>query len=124
MKEKIEQIKNMATEEINSVEELKDLNDVRVKYLGKKGELTLILREMGKLSKEERPVIGSIVNETRDLLENLISNKEAELNNKELEERLKTETIDVTEPSKKINLGSMHPITRINKEIEDIFIGL
>ena len=53
MKEKIEQIKNMATEEINSVEELKDLNDVRVKYLGKKGELTLILREMGKLSKEE-----------------------------------------------------------------------
>lgn len=124
MKEKIEQIKNMATEEINSVEELKDLNDVRVKYLGKKGELTLILREMGKLSKEERPVIGSIVNETRDLLENLISNKEAELKNKELEERLKTETIDVTEPSKKINLGSMHPITRINKEIEDIFIGL
>ena len=124
MKEKIEQIKNMATEEINSVEKLKDLNDVRVKYLGKKGELTLILREMGKLSKEERPVIGSIVNETRDLLENLISNKEAELKNKELEERLKTETIDVTEPSKKINLGSMHPITRINKEIEDIFIGL
>lgn len=101
MKEKIEQIKNMATEEINSVEKLKDLNDVRVKYLGKKGELTLILREMGKLSKEERPVIGSIVNETRDLLENLISNKEAELKNKELEERLKTETIDVTEPSKK-----------------------
>ena len=124
MKEKIEQIKNMATEEIKSVEELKDLNDVRVKYLGKKGELTLILREMGNLSKEERPVIGSIVNETRDVLENLISSKEAELKNKELEERLKTETIDVTEPSKKINLGSMHPITRINKEIEDIFIGL
>ncbi len=124
MKEKIEQIKARATEEIKNVVELKNLNDVRVKYLGKKGELTLILREMGNLSKEERPVIGSIVNETRDVLENLISSKEAELKNKELEERLKTETIDVTEPSKKINLGSMHPITRINKEIEDIFIGL
>ncbi len=124
MKEKIEQIKKVATEEINSVAELKDLNDVRVKYLGKKGELTLILREMGNLSKEERPVIGSIVNETRDLLENLIDNKETELKNKELEERLKTETIDVTEPSKKKKLGSMHPITRINKEIEEIFIGL
>jgi len=124
VKEKIEQIKARATEEIKNVVELKNLNDVRVKYLGKKGELTLILREMGNLSKEERPVIGSIVNETRDVLENLISSKEAELKNKELEERLKTETIDVTEPSKKINLGSMHPITRINKEIEDIFIGL
>ena len=124
MKEKIEQIKARATEEIKNVVELKNLNDVRVKYLGKKGEITLILREMGNLSKEERPVIGSIVNETRDVLENLISSKEAELKNKELEERLKTETIDVTEPSKKINLGSMHPITRINKEIEDIFIGL
>lgn len=124
MKEKIEQIKARATEEIKNVVELKNLNDVRVKYLGKKGELTLILREMGNLSKEERPVIGSIVNETRDVLENLISSKEAELKNKELEKRLKTETIDVTEPSKKINLGSMHPITRINKEIEDIFIGL
>lgn len=124
MKEKIEQIKARATEEIKNVVELKNLNDVRVKYLGKKGELTLILREMGNLSKEERPVIGSIVNETRDVLENLISSKEAELKNKELEERLKTETIDVTEPSKKINLGSMHPITRMNKEIEDIFIGL
>ena len=117
MKEKIEQIKARATEEIKNVVELKNLNDVRVKYLSKKGELTLILREMGNLSKEERPVIGSIVNETRDVLENLISSKEAELKNKELEERLKTETIDVTEPSKKINLGSMHPITRINKEI-------
>ena len=82
MKEKIEQIKARATEEIKNVVELKNLNDVRVKYLGKKGELTLILREMGNLSKEERPVIGSIVNETRDVLENLISSKEAELKNR------------------------------------------
>ena len=75
MEEKVKKIKEEALNSINSANQLKMLDDLRVKYLGKKGELTLILRGMGALSKEERPVIGSLVNEVRDTIENLISKK-------------------------------------------------
>ena len=124
MKEKIASIKEKALEEITAAKDLKELNEQRVKYLGKKGELTAVLRGMGALSPEERPVIGSLVNVVRDELESLIASKEQEFKNKELEERLATESIDVTMPSKKTPIGSRHPITSIVKEIEDIFIGL
>ena len=124
MKEQIKQIEENALQEIKSAKDLKELNDQRVKYLGKKGELTVVLRGMGSLSPEERPVIGSLVNQVRDELEKEIQGKEAELKREELNHRLQTETIDVTEPSKKIEIGSVHPVTSINKEIEDIFIGL
>ena len=124
MKEEIEKIKENSIKEIKACEDLKTLNDVRVKYLGKKGELTLVLREMGKLSKEERPVIGSLVNEVRDELNLLLEEKEKELNSKELQKKLETENIDVTEPSKKIVLGSKHPITQVIEEVEEIFLGM
>ena len=124
MKEEIAKIKENSIKEINACENLKTLNDVRVKYLGKKGELTLVLREMGKLSKEERPVIGSLVNEVRDELNLLLEQKEKELNSKELQKKLETENIDVTEPSKKIVLGSKHPITQVIEEVEEIFLGM
>ena len=124
MKEEITKIKENSIKEINACENLKTLNDVRVKYLGKKGELTLVLREMGKLSKEERPVIGSLVNEVRDELNLLLEQKEKELNSKELQKKLETENIDVTEPSKKIVLGSKHPITQVIEEVEEIFLGM
>lgn len=124
MKEQIKQIEENALQEIKSAKDLKELNDQRVKYLGKKGELTVVLRGMGSLSPEERPVIGSLVNQVRDELEKEIQGKEVELKREELNHRLQTETIDVTEPSKKIEIGSVHPVTSINKEIEDIFIGL
>ncbi|HIU51801.1 MAG TPA: phenylalanine--tRNA ligase subunit alpha [Candidatus Merdicola faecigallinarum] len=124
MKEQIKQIEENALQEIKSAKDLKELNDQRVKYLGKKGELTVVLRGMGSLSPEERPVIGSLVNQVRDELEKEIQGKEAELKREELNHKLQTETIDVTEPSKKIEIGSVHPVTSINKEIEDIFIGL
>lgn len=124
MKEQIKQMEEKALQEIKSAKDLKELNDQRVKYLGKKGELTALLRGMGSLSPEERPVIGSLVNQVRDELEKEIQGKEAELKREELNHRLQTETIDVTEPSKKIEIGSIHPVTSINKEIEDIFIGL
>ena len=119
-----EQIKNIQTESISKISQCKDekeLNDLKVKYLGKKGELTSVLRGMGKLSPEERPHIGSLVNQVRDELENLISEKEKEFTRKELEEKLKKENIDITEPSKKTSLGSLHPITQIINEVEDIF---
>ena len=124
MKEQIEKIRQSALEEIKNANDEKVLNDARVKYLGKKGELTLILRGMGGLSSEERPVIGSLVNEVRDEIENLIEEREKEFKTAEIKRKLEHEKIDVTMPGKKINLGSVHPITQIIKDIEEIFIGM
>ena len=124
MKEKIESIKQNATSEINVAKTLKELDDVRVKFCGKKGELTLVLRGMGSLSAEERPIVGGLVNAVRDELEVLIKTAETELKKAEIEEKLKTENIDVTMPSKKTELGSLHPITQIINEVEDIFLGM
>ena len=124
MKEQIASIKEKSIKDISNTKDLKELNALRVKYLGKKGELTLILRGMGGLSPEERPVIGSLVNELREEIEILIQSKEKEFKNQELLERLENETIDVTEPSKKVILGSLHPITQIIEEVEEIFLGM
>ena len=124
MKEQIKTIKENSQKEIELCKNEKELNELRVKYLGKNGELTAVLRGMGALTPEERPIIGSLVNEVRDELENLISDKEKEFKRKELLRKLEKENIDVTEPSKKINLGSLHPITQIIEEVEEIFLGM
>ena len=124
MQEKIEQIRNTAEAEITSANSIAELENTRIKYLGKKGELTLVLRGMGSLPAEERPVVGSLVNEARDFIESKLSQKEKEIKEKLLEERLKTEKIDITMPSKKVELGSIHPITQIINDVKEIFIGL
>ena len=124
MKEKIAEIEKKSTQEIENCTTQKELNELKVKYLGKKGELTTVLRGMGALSPEERPVIGSLVNQVRDKLNELFTEKEETFKKKELEKRLLTEKIDITEPSKKIELGSLHPITQIIKEVEEIFLGM
>lgn len=124
MKEQIAKIKENSIKEIEECKNQKDLNELKVKYVGKKGELTTVLRGMGALSPEERPVIGSLVNEVRDELNKLFENKEAEFKKEELQKKLLTENIDVTEPSKKIELGSLHPITQVIKEVEDVFLGM
>lgn len=124
MKEQIAKIKETSVEEINKSEDLKTLNDVRVKYLGKKGELTTVLRGMGGLSPEERPIIGSLVNEVRDELEKLIQEKEEKFKQEELNKKLKEETIDITLPSTKIKRGSLHPVNRIIEDIEDLFVSM
>ena len=124
MKEKIATIKANSIKEISSCENLKELSDLKVKYLGKKGELTAILRGMGALQPEERPIIGELVNQVRDELELNIQKREKELKRQEMEKRLESENIDVTEPSKKIELGSLHPITQIINEVEEIFLGM
>lgn len=124
MQEQISQIKEKALEAIKKAKDAKELNEMRVQYLGKKGELTVILRGMGSLTPEERPVIGSLVNQVRDELETKIQEAEKYFADKAIEEKLATENIDVTMPSKKINLGSVHPITKIIKDVEDIFIGM
>ncbi len=124
MKEEIAKIKENSIKEISNCQDEKNLNDLKVKYLGKKGELTAVLRGLGTVSPEERPVIGSFVNEVRDELEKLIEEKEKEFKRKELERKLENENIDVTEPSKKIKLGSLHPITQVIEEVEEIFLGM
>lgn len=124
MKEKIKSIQENATKEINSSENLITLNDLRVKYLGKKGELTSILRGMGELTPEERPVIGAMVNEVRDNLEELIKKNERELKQQELDKKLEQERIDVTMPSKRQKIGSVHPITQVIEEVKEVFLGM
>lgn len=124
MEEQIKQIQNNAIEEISLSQDVKALEETKVKYLGKKGELTAILRGMGGLSPEERPIIGSLVNEVREKIELILKQKEEELKNKEMEEKLKTEKIDITLPSAKIRRGSKHPVNRIIEEVEDIFVSM
>ena len=124
MKEQIQQIKGNAIKEIELAEDLKSLDDVRVKYSGKKGELTLLLRGMGALTPEERPVIGAMVNEVRDELESLIIEREKELKKAEIEKKLLTENIDITMPSNRQKIGSLHPIMQIIDEVEEIFLGM
>lgn len=124
MKDQIEQIKLNAKEEIEKVSGLKDLADLKVKYLGKKGELTSVLRGMGALSPEERPVIGSLVNVVRDELEGLISEKEEYFKQIELNKKLESEKIDITLPSKKAIRGSKHPMNLVIEEVEDLFVSM
>ena len=124
MKEKIGNIKENALLEINNAKDAKELDEIRVRYLGKKGELTLILRGMGALTPEERPIIGSLVNQVRDELEENKELKEKNFKQLEIKRKLETEKIDVTMPGKKINLGSLHPITQIMNDVKEIFIGM
>ena len=124
MKEEIKKIEENAITELNNCNELKELEELRVKYLGKKGKLTALLKMMGSLSKEERPVIGSLVNKVRDELEETISSKEKVLRKQEIEKKLESEKIDVTLPSSKIRRGSKHPINRVIEEVEDLFVSM
>lgn len=124
MKEQIEKIQKEALESILKATNLKELNDIRVKYLGKKGELTSVLRGMGGLSAEERPVIGALVNTCKDELETKITEKETELKELELQNKLEKEEIDITLPSQKIKRGSKHPLNRVIEEVEDLFVSM
>lgn len=124
MKDQIEKIKQTSQEEISKAQNLRELGELRVKYLGKKGALTSVLRGMGALSPEERPVIGSLVNEVRDALESLIQEKEKKLKQEELNQKIKQEKIDITLPSNKMKRGSLHPITRIMEDMEDLFVSM
>ena len=124
MEEQIAKIKEMALKKISEVGDLQKLNDVRVEFLGKKGELTTVLRGMGALAPEERPKIGALVNEVRDILEAKISEEENKLKEKEMQEKLEKEKIDITLPSTKIIRGSKHPVNRIIEEVEDLFVSM
>ena len=124
MKEQIAKMKEIALEEINKAQDITGLNNARVKYLGKKGELTAILRGMKDLSAEERPVIGSLVNVVKTELENLIEVREEEFKKAEINKKLEQEKIDITLPATKVKRGSKHPVNRIIEEIEDLFVSM
>lgn len=124
MRDKLETIKQESIEALENVNSLLQLEELRIKYLGKKGELTQVLRGMGALSTEERPIIGQLANEIRDYINEKIEHTEYCLKRRELESRLRNEFIDVTMPSKRKELGNKHPITKVLDEVKDIFIGM
>lgn len=124
MKEQLLQIKNDAEVDIKNTATTAELESVRVKYLGKKGALTMILRSMGSLSNEERPVIGKLGNEVRVDIEKLLSDALDDLKNKEKGDKLKSEVIDISMPGRIIKMGSKHPLTLVLDEVKDIFVGM
>lgn len=124
MRERLLALKTEALQELERVENAQQLNDLRVKYLGKKGPLTEILRGMGALSAEERPVIGQVANEVRGAIEEVVEAKQAEYAQAETANRLKAEMVDVTLPGRRPAHGAVHPLNKVIQEIEDIFIGM
>lgn len=124
MKQKLQEIKDSVETLLNNASDLDAIENIRLKYMGKKGELTAVLKGMGKLSAEERPVIGALANEIRTFLEKEIDEKKSELTAKLREIKLKSEVIDVTMPGKKQTQGKLHPLTQVMNDVKDIFIGL
>ncbi|HIQ80257.1 MAG TPA: phenylalanine--tRNA ligase subunit alpha [Candidatus Scatavimonas merdigallinarum] len=124
MKNQLESIRQAAKAALEHVSLIQDLEQLRIQYLGKKGELTAILKQMGKLSPEERPLVGQMANETRAYIEGAIESKKAQLAQKKQQEQLKAEKIDVTLPGNKITLGAKHPLSIVLDEIKEIFVGM
>lgn len=124
MKEQLEAIRQKALNELENAASIQDIEAVRIKFLGKKGELTGILKQMGKLSAEERPVVGQLANVIRSEIEAKIEEDSKSIAQKLQAEKLKAEKIDVTLPGKAKVLGSRHPLTVVLDDIKDIFIGM
>ncbi|UUV99225.1 phenylalanine--tRNA ligase subunit alpha [Vagococcus luciliae] len=124
IKERLESLRKDFIEKIAQVETLDHLNNIRVEVMGKKGSMTEILRGMKDLSNEERPVVGSLANEIRDVLSTQIDEKKQELEEEALNQALLNETIDVTLPGKVSSTGTPHILTQVMQEIEDVFLGL
>lgn len=124
MKEKLKEIQQSAIKHISEVSDLKKLDEIRVSILGKKGELTGVLRGMKDLSEDDRPMIGKLANEVREMIENALESAKQALSSSAREYQLKTEFIDVTMPAKRIKLGHRHPMNVVLDDLKDIFIGM
>ena len=124
MKKLLQELKDASLSAIADAESVDILENLRVKYLGKKGELTAILKQMGTLSEQERPVIGQLANEVREALTGSIEARREELSEKMLEMRMRAEKIDVTMPGKSVTIGKKHPLNAVLDEAMDIFIGM
>ncbi|KAB3535460.1 phenylalanine--tRNA ligase subunit alpha [Alkaliphilus pronyensis] len=124
MEAKLKSLEASAKSEIDKAITSDELEKARVKYLGKKGELTEVLRGMGSLSPEERPIVGKVANEVRASIEASLQAAKENIKGKELQQKLKSETIDVTMPGKQFKIGKKHPLTQGMDELKDIFIGM
>ena len=124
MKEKLEQIQQVFDDKIKLADSLADIDALRVAYLGKKGELTSVLRGMGGLSAEERPIIGQLANVVRNHIEEKIATKTSEIKDLETQKKLASQAIDVTMPSGFERQGTLHPINVVSDEMKDLFIGM
>src|SRR5699024_9050301 len=124
MKEQLESLQNEALDSISKTQDLKKLQEIKVSFVGKKGSLTSVLRGMGKLSKEERPIVGEVANRVRSSITAAIEQKNEELEAKAIEKQLEDEAIDVTLPGRPVQVGGKHVLTKLIEEIEDLFIGM
>jgi len=124
MREKLEALREKALKELEKLDSLQDLKALRVRYLGKKGELKALLKGMGRLDPQERPLVGQLANSIKNFIEKAIEEKEEILRIREEERRLEAEKIDVTLPGRGPELGGIHPITRVLEEIEEVFISM
>ena len=124
MTDKLQAIREEALKQIRESNRLDKLNEVRVSFLGKKGELTAVLKGMKNVDPKERPFVGQMVNETREAIEEFLEETKKKLEEKAREEKMKQEVIDVTLPAKKINVGHRHPNTIALEEVERIFVGM
>lgn len=124
MKQALEQIQKSADELIAAAQSVAQVEELRVRFLGKKGELTSILKQMGKLSPEERPVVGALANEVREAITQDITARTKELQEAQLQQRLLEETMDVTLPGERPVQGKRHPFEKVLRELKEIFLGM
>mgnify|MGYP000932865681 FL=1 len=124
MKQQLEAIRKDALEKLSKISNMQELEELKVSFLGKKGELTRILKGMGALTAEERPIIGQVANDVRAALEEGIVKAKERLGKAILNEKLKSEVLDVTMPGRIQALGKKHPLTSTLDEIKDIFLGM
>lgn len=124
MKQALEQIQKSADELIAAAQSVAQVEELRVRFLGKKGELTAILKQMGKLSPEERPVVGALANEVREAITQDITARTKELQEAQLQQRLLEETMDVTLPGERPVQGKRHPFEKVLRELKEIFLGM
>lgn len=124
MEQQIKDLRGRASEAVNSASNLRELDDVRVKFLGKKGELTGLLRGMSQLTSEERPTVGKLVNDLRRDIEQLITDKNSQLKASELKAKLASEKIDVTLPGRRVHEGHLHPLTLTLNRVKEIFVSM
>ncbi|HHY53062.1 MAG TPA: phenylalanine--tRNA ligase subunit alpha, partial [Clostridiales bacterium] len=124
MKTALENIRNQAIQALEAASDIAAVEQLRVQFLGKKGMLTAILKQMGSLSPEERPVIGQLANEIRAYIEDLIATRKEELSRELLAKRLEAEKVDVTMPGRKSPIGNRHPLNIVLEEVEEIFLGM
>jgi phenylalanyl-tRNA synthetase alpha chain len=124
MKEQLEKIRNDALKEIEKAQELSQLENIRVRYTGKKSDMTAILKQMGRLSKEERPAMGQLANTVRSDIDTALREKVLQLNKERQEKRISEEKIDITMPGKEFPMGKRHPLNLVLDEFTEIFLGM